>query len=175
MSNINHNPISQVTTKVNTSLFSVFLLFSFFNSIWRWYCISKNLGWDFPDLTLDKKIRIWIRPCREIGSDFYHFYIREAVKNTRFNVFTRIQRTPRFICFLWHLYWMVVKDTVRTYGVNQVFRFVEGIWLHRMIRQIRFFFLGKGLFYFIRVQHVLRYHLIKVAWLYPYTLVIKKL
>ena len=26
---------------------------------------------------------------------------------------------------------------MRTYGVNQVFRFVEGIWLHRKSRQIR--------------------------------------
>ena len=29
----------------------------------------------------------------------------------------------------------------RTYGVHQVFRYVEGICLHRMSRQIRTFFL----------------------------------
>ena len=34
---------------------------------------------------------------------------------------------------------MVAHNTVRTYGVNRVFRLVEGIWLHRMGRQIRFF------------------------------------
>ena len=30
-----------------------------------------------------------------------------------------------------------------TYEVNQVFRIVEGIWLHRNSRQIRFFFSEK--------------------------------
>ena len=29
--------------------------------------------------------------------------------------------------------------TMRTYGVNQAFRFVEGIWLHQKSRQIQFF------------------------------------
>ena len=29
--------------------------------------------------------------------------------------------------------------SVRTYGVAQAFRFVEGIWSHRQSRQIRFF------------------------------------
>ena len=29
---------------------------------------------------------------------------------------------------------------MRTHGVNQAFRFVEGIWLHRKSHQIRFFF-----------------------------------
>ena len=29
---------------------------------------------------------------------------------------------------------------MRTYGVKQVFQFVEGIWLHRKSRQIRGFF-----------------------------------
>ena len=35
---------------------------------------------------------------------------------------------------------MVADLTMRTYGENQAFRFVEGIWLHRKSRQIRFFF-----------------------------------
>ena len=43
---------------------------------------------------------------------------------------------------------MVDQTTLRTYGVNQVFRFVKGIWLHRKSLQSRFFFLGKDLFYF---------------------------
>ena len=30
---------------------------------------------------------------------------------------------------------MVAQNTMRVYGVNQVFRFVEGIWLHRKIRK----------------------------------------
>ena len=51
------------------------------------------------------------------------------------------------------------SDTVRTYGVNQVFLFVKNIWLHRQTGQIRFFF-GKDLFSFMRAQHVLSYNLI---------------
>ena len=35
---------------------------------------------------------------------------------------------------------MVAYFIMRTYGVNQAFRFAEGIWLHRKSRQIRFFF-----------------------------------
>ena len=31
---------------------------------------------------------------------------------------------------------MVAHFTMRTYEVNQAFRFVEGIWLHRTRRQI---------------------------------------
>ena len=49
---------------------------------------------------------------------------------------------------------MVPQNSVRIYGVHQVFRFVEGIWLHR---KGPFFSLGKALFYFIRAQHVLSY------------------
>ena len=40
----------------------------------------------------------------------------------------------------WYLYKMVAQNTVRTYGVKQVFWFVEGTWYHRQSRQIRFFF-----------------------------------
>ena len=40
------------------------------------------------------------------------------------------------------------QNTVRNYGVNQVFQFVESIRLSRKSRQIRFFF-GKDLFFFI--------------------------
>ena len=58
------------------------------------------------------------------------------------------------------LYQMVAHYTMHTYGVNQEFRFVEGIWFHRKSRQIRFFFLGKDLSHTIRAQHVLSYHLI---------------
>ena len=47
---------------------------------------------------------------------------------------------------------MVAHSTVRTYGVIKVFQFVEGIWLHRKSRCIRFFF-GKDVYYFIRAQH----------------------
>jgi len=31
----------------------------------------------------------------------------------------------------WFLYKMVAHFTMRTYGVNQAFQFIEGIWLHR--------------------------------------------
>ena len=34
---------------------------------------------------------------------------------------------------------MVAHFTMRTHGVNQAFRFVEGIWLHRQSRHLRFF------------------------------------
>ena len=35
---------------------------------------------------------------------------------------------------------MVADFAMRTYGVNQAFRLVEGILLHRKSRQIQFFF-----------------------------------
>ena len=56
---------------------------------------------------------------------------------------------------LWFLYKMVAHFIMPTYGVDQAFRFVASIWLHRKSRQI-----GKYLFYTIRAQHVLSYHLI---------------
>jgi len=54
---------------------------------------------------------------------------------------------------------MVAHFTMRTHGVNQAFRFVEGIWLHRKIRQIRFF-LEKDLVFIIRAQREMSNHLI---------------
>ena len=42
------------------------------------------------------------------------------------------------------------------YEVNHLFGFVKGIWLNRKSRQ---FFSRKSLFYLIRAQHVLSYHL----------------
>ena len=53
---------------------------------------------------------------------------------------------------------MEAKNTVRTHGVNQVFRFVEGIWLHRQSRQIRFF--SEKTLFFIPAQDQMRNHLI---------------
>ena len=47
---------------------------------------------------------------------------------------------------------MVAQNTLRPYGIKQEFRFVEGIWLHRMSRRIRIYF-GKDLPYFICAQH----------------------
>ena len=52
--------------------------------------------------------------------------------------------------------------TMRTHGVNQAFRFVEGIWLHRRVVKSDFF--TEKTFYSIRSQHVLSYHLIYVPW-----------
>ena len=40
----------------------------------------------------------------------------------------------------WFLDKMVVHFTMRTYGVNQVFRIVEGIWINRNSHQIRNFY-----------------------------------
>ena len=54
----------------------------------------------------------------------------------------------------------VAYFTMRTYGVNQDFRFAEGIWLHRKSRQIQFFLIGNELFDIIRAQYVVSYHLI---------------
>ena len=34
---------------------------------------------------------------------------------------------------------MVAQNTVWTWGINQLFWFVKGIWLHKKSRQIRFF------------------------------------
>ena len=55
---------------------------------------------------------------------------------------------------------MVDHFTMRTHGVNQAFRFVEGIWLHRKSRQIRFFLSGKDLVFIIRAQREMSNHLI---------------
>ena len=38
---------------------------------------------------------------------------------------------------------MVAQKMVLTYGINQVFLFVEGIWLHQKSSLIRFFFARK--------------------------------
>mgnify|MGYP007015541833 CR=1 FL=1 len=53
---------------------------------------------------------------------------------------------------------MVSHLTMRIYGVNQAFRFVEGIWLHQKSRQIREKKIGKDLFCIIPAQHALSYH-----------------
>ena len=58
---------------------------------------------------------------------------------------------------------MVAQSTVRTYEVNHEFRCVEGILLLRQRGQIRFLFSRKkNLFFFMRAQHVLSYHIIYV-------------
>ena len=53
---------------------------------------------------------------------------------------------------------MVAHFTVRTHGVNQAFRFFEGIWLHRKSHQIRFFLSEKDLVYIIRAQREMSNH-----------------
>ena len=50
---------------------------------------------------------------------------------------------------------------MHTHGVNQAFRFVEDIWLHRKSRQIRFFSSKNGLISIIRAQREMGNHLIK--------------
>ena len=59
---------------------------------------------------------------------------------------------------------MVAHFPMRTHGVNQIFRFVEGIWLHRKSRQIRFFFSEKDLVFIIRAQREMSNHLILKPW-----------
>ena len=54
---------------------------------------------------------------------------------------------------------MAAHFTMRIHGVNQAFRFVEGIWLHRKSHQIRFFS-EKDLFDIIRAQREMSNHLI---------------
>ena len=46
---------------------------------------------------------------------------------------------------------MIAHFTMRTHGVNQAFRFVKGIWLHRKSRQIHFF-TEKDLVFIIRAK-----------------------
>ena len=55
---------------------------------------------------------------------------------------------------------MVAHLTMRTHGANQAFRFVEGIWLHRKSRQIRFFSSEKDLVFIIRAQREMSNNLI---------------
>ena len=52
---------------------------------------------------------------------------------------------------------MVAHFTMRTHGVNQAFRFVEDIWLHRKSHQIRFFS-EKDLVNIIRAQREMSNH-----------------
>ena len=59
----------------------------------------------------------------------------------------------------WIYYLMVAHLTVRTHGVNQAFRLVEGIWLYRTSHQIRFFS-EKDRLYIIRAQREMNNHLI---------------
>ena len=47
---------------------------------------------------------------------------------------------------------MVAHFNMRTHGVNEAFRFVEGIRLHQKSHQIRFFFSEKDLVYIKRAQ-----------------------
>ena len=54
---------------------------------------------------------------------------------------------------------MVAHFTMSTHGVNQAFRFIEGIWLQRKSRQIRFFS-EKDLVFIIRAQREMSNHLI---------------
>ena len=52
-----------------------------------------------------------------------------------------------------YIRWLLISlCALRTHGVNQTFRFVEGIWLHRKSRQIRFFLSEKDLVFIIRAQ-----------------------
>ena len=55
---------------------------------------------------------------------------------------------------------MVAHFTMGTHGVNQAFRVVKGIWLHRKSHQIRFFS-DKDLVYIIRAQREMSTHVIK--------------
>ena len=55
---------------------------------------------------------------------------------------------------------MIAHFTMRTHEVNQAFRFVEGIWLHRKSYQIRFLFSEKDLVYIISAQRKMSNHLI---------------
>ena len=55
---------------------------------------------------------------------------------------------------------MVAHFPMRTHGVNQAFRFVEGIWLHRKSHQIRFFLSEKDIVYILRAQREMSNHLI---------------
>ena len=58
---------------------------------------------------------------------------------------------------------MVAHLTMRTNGVRQGFRFVEGMWLHRKSSQIRFFSRKRHISHHnIRAYSELSNHLIKI-------------
>ena len=65
-----------------------------------------------------------------------------------------------FTTYIMFLYEMVDHFTMRTYGVNQTFRFVLNAfgYIERVV--ISEFFFGKDQFCIIRAKHVLSYHLI---------------
>ena len=58
---------------------------------------------------------------------------------------------------------MVAHFTMRAHGVNQTFRFAEGIRLHRKSHQIRFFS-KEDLVYIIHAQREMSNHLIYKPW-----------
>ena len=58
----------------------------------------------------------------------------------------------------WFLFEMVTHFTMRTYGVNQAFQFVNGIWIHRNSRQIRFLLKRPVLLYIRATSSELPYH-----------------
>ena len=63
---------------------------------------------------------------------------------------------------------MVAQNTVRTYGINQVFRFIEGIWFHQNGRQIRIFSEKTYFTSCTMVQYKnLTHHLAKIIWARP--------
>ena len=55
---------------------------------------------------------------------------------------------------------MVAQNTVRTYGINQVFLFFKGIWLVLKESSNPIFF-GKDLFYYICAHYILSYQFYK--------------
>ena len=81
----------------------------------------------------------------------------ETMLGKKFKNCNQIKIFARRMVFL---YLMVDHFPMRTYRVNQEFRFIEGIWLHRQSCQIRFFLPRKIPFYNILAQHVLSYKLI---------------
>ena len=68
-------------------------------------------------------------------------------------------RYPSSQVSLHHVYYIRLDHfNMRTYGVNQAFRFVESILITSKKPSNLIFFFGKDLFYFISAQHVLSYH-----------------
>ena len=60
-----------------------------------------------------------------------------------------------------YIYYMAAYFTMRTYGVNQAFRFTllkAFGYIEKVVKSV--FFVGKDLFYIIHAQHVLSYHLV---------------
>ena len=102
-------------------------------NFWIWYCLLMS----FLSFTLDVS-RI---PLLNLKFPLVFNYIIQKRGKEMDNVITRKRRKDKEIGRKCER----EREGMRIHGANQVFRFVEGIWLHSKSSQIRFF-LGTNCF-----------------------------